>query len=91
MRSCLKIPVMDASSPIPLSRLPIGASARLHQTDLDQATVRMLNALGLTQSSEFRLCKTGEPCIIQVRSTRIGLSRGVASRILVMPTGRKAA
>jgi Fe2+ transport system protein FeoA len=82
---------MDAFGPIPLSELAIGASARLHQTDLDEPTVRLLSALGLTPSSEFRLCKAGEPCIIQVRSTRIGLSRGVAARILVMPTRRKAA
>jgi Fe2+ transport system protein FeoA len=82
---------MDASHPIALSQLPVGETARLHDTTLDQATIRLLSALGLTPSSEFRLCKAGEPCIIQVRATRIGLSRGVADRILVMPTARKVA
>jgi len=82
---------MDAPDPIPLSELAIGETARLYQTDLDEATVRLLSALGLTPSSEFRLCKGGEPCIVQVRATRIGLSRGVADRIMVMPTPRKAA
>ena len=82
---------MDAPHAVPLSELAIGETARLHGTSLDEATVRLLGALGLTPSSEFRLCKAGEPCIIQVRTTRIGLSRGVADRILVMPTQRKVA
>ena len=82
---------MDAPAPIRLSDLALGDTARLHQTDLDESTVRLLSALGLTPSSEFRLCKRGEPCIVQVRATRIGLSRGVADRIMVVPTARKAA
>lgn len=82
---------MDAPGPIRLSELATGETARLHQTELDASTVRLLSALGLTPSSEFRLCKAGEPCIIQVRSTRIGLSRGVADRILVTPTPRTVA
>lgn len=82
---------MDACDPIALSQLPVGETARLHDTTLDQATIRLLSALGLTPSSEFRLSKAGEPCIIQVRATRIGLSRGVADRILVTPTARKVA
>jgi Fe2+ transport system protein FeoA len=82
---------MDASGPIPLSELAIGETARLYETDLDDSTVRLLSALGLTPSTEFRLSQTGEPCIIQVRTTRIGLSRGVANRIRVMPTARKVA
>jgi Fe2+ transport system protein FeoA len=80
---------MDVSDAVPLSALALGDTARIHGTSLDEGTVRLLGALGMTPSSEFRLCKAGEPCIIQVRATRIGLSRGVADRIIVMPTGRK--
>ena len=40
-----------------------------------------LRALGLTDACELRLCKAGEPCIVQVRSTRIGLSGEVARGI----------
>ena len=29
-------------------------------------------------TEEFRLCKAGEPCILQVGGTRIGVSRTVA-------------
>jgi Fe2+ transport system protein FeoA len=46
---------------------------------------RFLRALGLTRSCELRVCQNGEPCIVQVRSTRIGLSRDVARQIYVLP------
>jgi Fe2+ transport system protein FeoA len=77
---------MDTIRPVRLCDLGVGQTARVHQTDLDGSVARFLRALGLTNASEFRLCKAGEPCIIQVRSTRIGLSRGVARRIFVVPT-----
>jgi Fe2+ transport system protein FeoA len=70
---------------IPLCELRIGDTARVHRTNVDATVARFLRAVGLTNTSEFRLCKAGEPCIIQVRSTRIGLSRAVADRIFVVP------
>jgi Fe2+ transport system protein FeoA len=68
-----------------LSDLAVGAIARIHDANVDSATSRFLRAIGLTRTAEFRLCKAGEPCIIQVRSTRIGLSRAIAGRIVVAP------
>ena len=62
-----------------------GQVARFHEASLDSGTAQFLRALGLTRTSEFRVCQNGEPCIVQVRSTRIGLSRAVADRILVIP------
>jgi Fe2+ transport system protein FeoA len=82
---------MDTVKPIRLCDLGTGQTARVHHANLDGSTARFLRALGLTNTSEFRLCKAGEPCIIQVRSTRIGLSRGVARQILVVATDRKGA
>lgn len=76
----------SAASPVPLCDLAIGQTARLHRAELDHSVAGFLRALGLTASSELRLCKAGEPCIIQVRSTRIGLSPSVACRIFVLPT-----
>jgi Fe2+ transport system protein FeoA len=46
---------------------------------------RFLRALGFTKACQIRVCQTGEPCIVQVRSTRIGLSRAVAGQIYVVP------
>jgi Fe2+ transport system protein FeoA len=96
MRIYLKIaadmfPDSSPSPAIPLCDLRIGDTARVHRTSVDANVARFLRAVGLTNTSEFRLCKAGEPCIIQVRSTRIGLSRAVADRIFVVPIARERA
>ena len=72
-------------APIPLSSLRAGAVVRFRGTDLDPASCDLLRALGLTRECQLTLCKAGEPCIVQVRSTRIGLSGKVADGILVVP------
>lgn len=61
--------------------------ARLHGSDLSAHDCALLRALGLTDRCVLRICKVGEPCIVQVRATRIGLSRSVANGILVVPEG----
>jgi Fe2+ transport system protein FeoA len=71
-------------APVPLTALAAGASARLHTTQLDDDTRSLLRSLGLTDASRLRVCKCGEPFIIQVRATRIGLSRSVAGNIYVV-------
>jgi len=43
----------------------------------------LLRAMGLCERSHVRLCRIGEPCIIQVASTRLGISRELARSILV--------
>lgn len=70
--------------PVPLTTLKAGASARLHETRLDEQTRSLLRSLGLTDAASLRVCKCGEPYIIQVRTTRIGVSSDVASRIFVV-------
>jgi Fe2+ transport system protein FeoA len=74
-----------ARLPIPLCELPVGQSARLHALDLDEGSAGLLHALGLTRDSDIRLCKRGEPCIVQVGGTRLGVSASVACHILVWP------
>jgi Fe2+ transport system protein FeoA len=39
--------------------------------------------MGMNEHSEIRVCRTGEPCIIQVNATRLGLSSLIAREILV--------
>lgn len=68
-----------------LSQLATGAVARLQRTTLDSGEAGMLRALGLTSRSLVRVCKAGDPCIVQVRATRIGISRVVADQIMVVP------
>ena len=68
-----------------LSDLAPGQMATLHGADLTANDCALLNALGLTDRCVLRICKIGEPCIVQVRATRIGLARSVADGILVVP------
>jgi hypothetical protein len=37
--------------------------------------------MGLSESAPVRICRQGEPCIVLVRSTRVGLSRAVARQL----------
>ena len=73
------------SFPVPLTSLAVGACGRLHDAHLDADTRSLLRSLGLTDASRLRVCKRGEPFIIQVRATRIGISGTVADAILVIP------
>ena len=70
---------------VSLTHLPAGAFARLSETRVDPDTRDLLRALGLTDASRLQVCKTGDPFIIQVRATRLGLSHAVAEGILVVP------
>ena len=72
-------------TPIRLCDLEVGRAARFHASTLDADASDLLRPLGLTAQSIIRLCKRGEPCIVQVRSTRIGLSKTVAGAIFVIP------
>lgn len=85
--SAASVPVASSASatPVPLTACATGTIARLHGTSLDPHSCDLLRALGLTRQCQLTLCKVGEPCIVQVRSTRIGLSRAVASGIFVVP------
>lgn len=78
-------PKSSESAPIRLSSVRAGSVVRFRGTDLDPESCNLLRALGLTRECQLTLCKAGEPCIVQVRSTRIGLSRQVASGIFVIP------
>lgn len=67
---------------IPLTQLEPGATAVLKDV-CDSRSCAVLRSLGLMGGARFRLCRVGDPCIIQVRSTRIGLSRAVADSVTV--------
>jgi Fe2+ transport system protein FeoA len=72
---------------VPLLALAPGTIAVLRQV-LDGQSRAVLRSLGLTDGARFRICRLGDPCIIQVRSTRIGLSQVVAQSIYVAVTER---
>ena len=69
---------------VPLTTMPVGAVATLHEVT-DVASRPVLRSLGLTDECVLRLCQAGDPCIVQVRATRIGLSNAVARCLYVVP------
>ena len=68
---------------LPLSELAAGRVARLDRRELSEGEACLLAAMGLTLGSRLVVRSSGDPCIVEVRSTRIGLARSVASRLLV--------
>lgn len=80
----LFLDVPDATA-IQLTELGVGCSAQLHRTDLADDDFALLEALGISRSCRLRVCQVGNPCILQVRDSRIGLAAAVASRLFVIP------
>jgi Fe2+ transport system protein FeoA len=67
-----------------LSELEVGDIARMVDAAIDTEAQSLLQALGLTDNSRLRVCKRGEPCVVQVRATRIGISSRIARHIRVV-------
>lgn len=67
-----------------LTDLTPGETGRLQGAELLEADRQLLSALGLVDHSRLRLCKAGDPWIVQVRGTRIGLADAVARRLQVV-------
>jgi len=73
-----------------LSELACGRPARLHAGELEPGEACLLSAMGLMTGCRLIVRVTGDPCIVEVRSTRIGLSRSVAERLHVLPDAGEA-
>jgi Fe2+ transport system protein FeoA len=75
-----------------LSELEVGDVACMFDAAIDPEAKCLLQALGLTDNSRLRVCKRGEPCVVQVRATRIGISSRIARHITVIaePADRPA-
>ena len=67
-----------------LSNLATGTVARLHRRELSEGEACLLAAMGLTEGCRLVVRSSGDPCIVEVRSTRIGLARSIAERLLVL-------
>lgn len=78
----LTSPTIEAEC-IPLTQLEERERAVVHVTDLNDDEREALSAMGLHEDASFVLCQQGQPCIIQVEATRLGLSSEITSRIMV--------
>ena len=79
-------PTNDSGSVL-LTELAVGAVARFESTDegVDHSTTERsyLEALGLYRGNELRVCKIGEPWIVEVDHTRVALTTPLARRVRV--------
>lgn len=74
---------------VPLARLPAGRAGRLHGRDLAQGEACLLAAMGLVEGCRLVVRASGDPYIVEVRATRIGLARRLAERVLVRVEGEE--
>ena len=80
---------------VAMTTLQAGQMATVFQTSLDPSDAALLRAMGLRPSARIRICRLGEPCIVEVLSgtdscgrpggcaCRIGLARPLAERVMV--------
>jgi hypothetical protein len=79
---------MTKPSAISLHQLRPGQSGKVRTSDLPDADVALLGAMGLCCNATVRMCRAGEPCIVAVMtggraSCRIGLAKPLAERIQI--------
>lgn len=81
-------PAAGAGRRIPLTQLKRGQRAVVDcstLTHLPEQDRCLLRAMGMYDRCTVKVCRPGTPCIVEVDSTRLGLSGSVARRILVEP------
>lgn len=74
-----------AADVIPLRNMRRGARGQLHAMDLCCEDCQLLQAMGMTDRCEIRMCRRGSSCIVQVGGTRLGVAARLADGILVRP------
>jgi Fe2+ transport system protein FeoA len=92
-------PVKPDLTGVAMTTLQAGQMATVFQTSLDPGDAALLRAMGLRPSARIRICRLGEPCIVEVLSgtdscgrpggcaCRIGLARPLAERVMVGQIG----
>jgi Fe2+ transport system protein FeoA len=70
---------------VSLAQLKRGDRAIVALDALPQEDSRLLDAMGLPDRAEVRVCRSGSTCIVQVEATRLGISAEMAARILATP------
>ena len=69
----------------PLARLPRGASGRVVSVDVSAPDRERLEVMGLCQGRVVQVVQPGDPMIVRVLGTRIGLAGALAEGVRVQP------
>ena len=67
--------------------LPKNAVCAVQAIDASEEHTLRLAGLGLTAGRELRVVKRGEPTIVQVYGTRIGIAKSLARGVRVVTNG----
>ncbi len=67
--------------------VPKNSVCAVHAVDASEEHTLRLAGLGLTAGRELRVVKRGEPTIVQVYGTRIGLAKSLAQGVRVVLNG----
>lgn len=92
--ACTLSRVPAEGAPVPLTQLRPGQCATIDSCTLPEDDRDLLRAMGLRDQAKVVLCRLGEPCIVRVMggcgcSSRIGLSRPLAERVMVDPVNEQ--
>lgn len=84
-----------SAAPIPLATLGRGRTGVIAEWRLDADDAALLKAMGLCTGSSVTVVRTGQPCVVAITGggdacacggmCRIGLARGLAERVMVIP------
>lgn len=72
---------------IPLDRVEAGHCGLVHEVRAGETEIEQLQAMGVCAGRKVMLVKTGDPMILKVLGSRIGVSARLASRVMVLPCG----
>jgi Fe2+ transport system protein FeoA len=87
MKSDFMIIGEDAQAVSRLLTLPRGASARVVDLEADGLDRERLEVMGLCAGRTVEVVKTGDPMIVRVLGTRIGLAGRLAATVRVRRHG----
>jgi len=80
----------DAFGAQPLSGLPVGACGRVVSVGVSAVDLERLEVMGLCSGRLVCVIKDGDPMIVRVLGTRIGLAAALAAGVRVRPSRAEA-
>jgi Fe2+ transport system protein FeoA len=73
------------NSPLPLDRLPVETCGVVHSIEVAQEDMERLKTMGICVGRRVRVVKAGDPMIVCVMDSRIGLAARLATFVYVKP------
>ena len=78
----------ESAGHVLLTSLSQGDCAVVVAMDIAEADQKRLQVMGVCPGRDVWVVKKGDPWIVRVMGTRIGISESIASSVYVVPNGR---